>query len=178
VWSSSRATARSVTDSAGNTYTEVVHFTAADGTEESVWTAPITAGGGTKPTITATTTSAADVGLAGLEYSGLSALSGTAAVDVVKSATGTARSNTTVFSGATTAATVNGLAMGFYVDSGFGTSPTPSTGYTARATIAGQSDMDLLAEDQVVSAGATPNAGATTTTNTVWLMSTVVFKGS
>jgi hypothetical protein len=68
--------------------------------------------------------------------------------------------------------------MGFYADSGFGTSPTPSTGFTARATIANQSDMDLLAEDRVVAAGATPNAGATTTSNTVWLMSTVVFKGS
>jgi hypothetical protein len=38
--------------------------------------------------------------------------------------------------------------------------------------------MDLLAEDQAVSAGATPNAGATTKAGTTWLMSTVVFKGS
>jgi hypothetical protein len=45
VWSSSNATASSVTDSAGNTYTEVLHFTASDGTEMSVWTAPITVGG-------------------------------------------------------------------------------------------------------------------------------------
>jgi hypothetical protein len=113
-----------------------------------------------------------------MEYSGLSTASGAVAVDVLKNATGTARSNTTVFSGATPATTGSGLAVGFYADSGFGTSPKPSTGFTARATIANQSDMDLLFEDEAVSAGATPNAGATTTTNTVWLMSTVVFKGS
>jgi len=178
VWSSSKATARSVTDSAGNTYTEVLHFTGSEATEESVWTAPITAGGGTRPTITVTTTSTADLGIAGLEYSGLSTATGAGAVDVLKSATGKAGSNTTVFSGATPPTTTSGLAVGFYADSGFGTSPTSSTGFTSRATIANQSDMDLLAEDQVVPAGTTPNAGATTTTNTVWLMSTVVFKAS
>src|SRR5262249_8703449 len=73
IWNSSKATAASVTDSAGNTYTELTHFQAADGTEMSVWTAPVSAGGGTKPTITAKPTSAADVGVAALEYAGLSA---------------------------------------------------------------------------------------------------------
>ena len=29
-----------------------LHFTASDKTEQSVWTAPVTAGGGTKPAIT------------------------------------------------------------------------------------------------------------------------------
>ena len=56
VWSSGHATASGVTDAAGNTYTELTHFTAPDGTEMSVWTAPVTAGGGTKPAITAKTT--------------------------------------------------------------------------------------------------------------------------
>ena len=64
VWNASGATASSVTDSAGNTYTELTHFAASDGTELSVWTAPITAGGGTKPTITAKVTSSADIGVA------------------------------------------------------------------------------------------------------------------
>jgi hypothetical protein len=36
--------------------------------------------------------------------------------------------------------------------------------------------MDLLAEDAIVAAGATPNASASTGSGTVWLMSTVVFK--
>src|SRR5689334_1125904 len=48
VWSSVGATASAVTDSAGNTYTELTHFTAADKTEMSVWSAPITAGDGTR----------------------------------------------------------------------------------------------------------------------------------
>src|SRR4030088_456555 len=38
VWSSSSATASSVTDAAGNTYTEILHFKASDATEMSVWT--------------------------------------------------------------------------------------------------------------------------------------------
>ena len=76
VWNSSGATASSVTDSAGNTYTELTHFKASDGTELSVWTAPITAGGGTKPAITAKVTAAADVGVAAVEYAGLSTAAG------------------------------------------------------------------------------------------------------
>ena len=70
VWNTSSATATKVTDSAGNTYTEITHFTASDNTEMSVWSAPITAGGGTKPTVTATVSSSADVGVTALEYSG------------------------------------------------------------------------------------------------------------
>src|SRR6185437_8125314 len=61
IWNAGHATARSVTDTAGNTYTEVLHFTGGDGTEQSVWTAPVTAGAGTKPTITVTPSSVADV---------------------------------------------------------------------------------------------------------------------
>ncbi len=77
IWNSSAATAKSVTDSAGNSYTEVLHFKASDNTEQSVWTAPITAGGGTKPAITVTPTSKADVGAIASEYSGLSTAAGT-----------------------------------------------------------------------------------------------------
>jgi len=178
VWSSTNATASTVTDSAGNTYTEVLHFTASDATEESVWTAPITAGGGTKPNITVTTSKAADAGIAALEYSGLSAVSGAGAVDVSRTATGTAAAAGTVFSGATAAATTAGLALGFYADSGFGVSPVASSGFTPRATISNVTDMDLLAEDQPSAVGAAPSAGATTKAGTIWLISTVVFKGA
>lgn len=178
VWSSTNATASSVTDSAGNTYTEVLHFTASDATEESVWTAPITAGGGTKPTITVTTSKAADAGIAVLEYSGLSTVSGAGAVDVSRTATGTAAAAGTVLSGATPAATTAGLALGFYADSGFGVSPVASSGFTPRAMISNVTDMDLLAEDQPNAVGATPSAGAATKAGTIWLMSTVVFKGA
>src|SRR5437867_2059293 len=41
VWSPASATAKTVTDSAGDAFTEVLHFTAADHTEMTVWTAPV-----------------------------------------------------------------------------------------------------------------------------------------
>jgi hypothetical protein len=81
IWSSGGPTAKTVTDSAGNAYTEVLHFKASDGTEMSVWTAPITAGGGTRPAITVTPTATADIGVAASEYAGLSSAGGAAAVE-------------------------------------------------------------------------------------------------
>ena len=74
VWSATAATAASVTDSAGNSYVELLHFKAADQTEMSVWTTAVTAGGGTKPTITVKPSSKADVGVVVLEYSGVATL--------------------------------------------------------------------------------------------------------
>ena len=179
VWSSSGATAKTVTDAAGNTYTEILHFKASDKTEESVWSAPISAGGGTKPTITVTPTAKADVGVAALEYSGLSAASGTSAIDVTSQGTGTTSGATTVSSGATAQTTAsNELAVGFYVDSGFGDTLTAGSGFTARTNVSNTPDMELLAEDQTPTQGATPNASVGTGASTVWLMSTVVFKHS
>ena len=180
VWSSSGATAKSVTDSAKNTYTEVLHFMGSDQTEESVWTAPVTAGAGTRPTITVTPTARADVGVAALEYSGLSAVSDATVADQMSHATATtggAASVASVASGATPATTAsNELALGFYVDSGFGDTLTAGNGFTARTNVSNTSDMELLAEDQFPAQGATPNASAGTGANTPWLMSTVVFK--
>jgi len=180
VWSSSGATASTVTDAAGNTYTELLHYKASDATEMSVWTAPITAGGGTKPAITVKPSSKADVGAAVSEYSGLSTAAGAAGVDQTAHATGTTGSAATVVSGAT-APTANGndLALGFYVDSGFGDSPTTGSGYTQRSNISKASDIDLLSEDQLLpNSGATPNASAGAGAQTVWLMATVVLEGS
>jgi hypothetical protein len=176
VWNSSGATASTVTDSAGNTYTELTHFTASDGTEMSVWSAPITAGGGTKPTITAKVTSAADIGVAAVEYAGLSTAAGTSALDVQAHNTGATNSAATVTSGATPATTAgNELAIGFYADSGFGDTLTPGTGYTSRVKVAPTPDMEMLVEDQVVGQGATPAAKVGTGANTTWLMATLVF---
>lgn len=177
IWASSAPTAKTVTDSAGNAYTEVLHFKASDGTEMSVWTAPITAGGGTKPTITVTPTAKADVGVEVLEYSGLSTAAGAAAVDQLASATGTTSGAATVKSAATPATTgANELALGFYADSGFGDTLTPGTGFTQRGNVSPQGDMEFLAEDATVGLGATPAAAVGTGTQTVWLMATVVFK--
>jgi hypothetical protein len=99
IWNSSKATAASVTDSAGNTYTELTHFQAADGTEMSTWTTPVTAGGGTKPTITVKPTSTADIGVAALEYAGLSAATGSGVLDVQAHTTGLTTAAATVSSG-------------------------------------------------------------------------------
>ena len=172
VWSANAATTSKVTDSAGNTYTELLHFTASDGTEMSIWSAPVTAGG-TKPVITATTTSAADIGVAAEEYSGLSA---TNPVDVSAHATGTTSAAQSVSSGATTATTGSGLAIGFYADSGFNTMLTADPGYTARVNMAMNGNMDLFSEDALVTGGATPAPSVGTMSGTIWLMATVVFK--
>jgi len=176
VWNSSGATASAVTDSAGNTYTELTHFKASDKTEMSVWTAPIAAGGGTKPTITATVTSAADIGVAAVEYAGLSTATGSSALDVQAHATGTTGSAATVSSGATPATTGgNELAIGFYADSGFGDTLTPGTGWASRVNVAPTGDMEMLVEDQAAGQGTTPAATVGTGANTPWLMATLVF---
>jgi hypothetical protein len=179
IWSSAGATAASVTDSAGDSFTELLHYKASDKTEMSVWTAPITAGGGTTPTITVTATGKADIGLGALEYSGLSTVADATVMDQSKTATGKTSGAGTVSSGATPATTAgNELAIGFYADSGFGDSLTPGSGYTTRVNVSKTSDIELLSEDQVLpAAGATPNASAGTGANTPWLMATVVLKG-
>lgn len=104
-----------ITDTAQNTYTEVQHFKASDGTELSVWTTPILKGGGTRPTITVTPTAKADVGVAAVEYAGLSTAGGTSAIDKMSNSSGTTgASAATVSSGPTAATTAsNELAIGF-----------------------------------------------------------------
>jgi hypothetical protein len=179
VWSTSGATASGVTDSAGNTYTELAHFQASDNTELSVWSAPITAGAGTKPTITVKATATADIGMAALEYSGLSAAGGTSVLDASATKSGTTSSAATVSSGATPATTAGGeLAIGFYADSGFGDTLSAGTGWTGRVNVSPAPDMELLAEDQPVGLGATAAATASTGARTTWLMATLILKHS
>src|SRR5262249_52269425 len=114
VWSSTGARISTVSDSAADTFTELTHFQASDRTELSVWTAVIATGGG-GPAVTAKPAARADVGLALLDYSGLSAASGTAAVDQMAHATGSAA---TASAGPTPATTTPGdLAIGLYADS-------------------------------------------------------------
>ena len=145
VWNSAHTSATSVTDSAGNTYTKLKQFQASEGTELSVWSAPITVGGGTKPVITARTGSSADVGVAVVEYSGLSPVGGAAVVDVSSQATGTTSAAAAVRSGATPPTTsANELAVGFYVDSGFNKALTGGGGFTTRVNVSPFSDMQLL----------------------------------
>jgi hypothetical protein len=177
VWGFPTRTAKTVTDSAGNTYTELLHFAASDQTEMSVWSAPITAGGGTKPTVKVTPSGAADMGVAVLEYSGLSSAAGTAAVDQLATATGSTTAAATVASGPTAATTADGeLALGFYADSGFGDTIATGSGFTSRVNVSATSDMEFAVEDQAVALGAKPNASFSTGGSTPWLVATVVFK--
>ena len=177
IWGSPTRTAKTVTDSAGNTYTELLHFSASDKTELSIWSAPITAGGGTKPVVKVTASGSADVGATVLEYAGLSSAAGAAAVDQQASATGTTGGATTVSSGPTAATTAGGeLAIGFYNDSGFGDTITTGSGFTSRVNVSATSDMEFAVEDQTVALGSTPNASFGTGASTPWLVATLVFK--
>jgi len=178
-WSSGHATTSSVTDSAGDTFTEVTTATGSDGTQLSVWTAPITQSGGTKPVILAKPTANADMGIAVLEYSGLSTAAGTLAVDQMASATGTTTSARAVSSGSTPATTAsNELSIGFYSDSGFGDALAADPGYTRRVNVSPAGDIELFVEDTIVGQGATPAPSVSTGAATVWEMATVVFKAA
>ncbi len=106
VWGGSARAAR-VTDSGGDQFTEIVRDYAPDGTEMSVWTAPVKPGQKLKNTITVTPSRRADVGAVALEYSGLSTAAGTAAVDKLAVASGSTARVATVRSGAVGAASEN-----------------------------------------------------------------------
>jgi hypothetical protein len=180
VWSFGSASASGVTDSAGNTYTKLTSLKASDNTELSVWSAPIAAGGGTRPTVTVTTTASADIGASVLEYSGLSTAAGTGVVEALKTATGTTTAAGNVSSGATAASTSPGeLAMGFYADSGFGNNLTGDPTYTVRTNVSPTGDMELLAQDRVLTAtGTAANPTTKTGANTPWLAATLVLKSA
>src|SRR5262249_1524221 len=70
----------------------------------------------------------------------------------------------------------NGLAMGFYVDSGFSRTLGADPTYTERVNVSPTSDMEFLAEDALPLRGATPAARVTTRGPPPGNMATVVFK--
>src|SRR5664280_617392 len=181
IWSSGNATVRSVSDTAGNTWTRLTSTVASDYTELSSWTAPVTAGGGTRPAITVTATGIANIGASLLDYAGVSTASGVSVLDVSRSATGTTGSAAaTVATGVTTATTAGPeLAVGLYADSGFSDSLTAGSGWTPRVNVSPTGvSMELLAEDQIVNVGGTPNATFGTGPNTPWLAAILVLKSS
>ncbi len=150
----------SVTDSAGNTYVkDSPACVLSDGTDISIWSAPITLGGGTKPTVTIHSSLAAFVwGMFVHEYVVSNAAS--AYLD------GTAVNNTSaVVSPATSGASspapgaTGELAFGFYGDTNSQTSITPSAGWTLRGTaILGAGLGEGCCEDQTTVAGTGSNA--------------------
>jgi hypothetical protein len=117
------------------------------------------------------------MGVAAVEYAGLSAAAGASVLDVQSHATGTTGGAGTVGSGAAPAVTGSGeLAVGFYADSGFGDTLTPGAGFAGRVDLAPNPVMELLVEDQPAGLGATPAARAGTGAGTTWLMATLVLK--
>jgi hypothetical protein len=176
VWNAAHSKATAVTDTSGDSFSELLHFTASDGTELSVWSAAVGPGVTTRPTITATAGGKADIGVAALEYSGLA--SADPVVDVSASATGTTAAAQPVSSGSTTA-TRDGsaeLSLGFYADSGFGKALGADPGYSPRVNLSPNGTMDLLVQDAIVTPGATPAPSVATGAGTVWLAATVVFR--
>jgi N,N-dimethylformamidase beta subunit-like protein/uncharacterized protein DUF4082/concanavalin A-like lectin/glucanase superfamily protein/fibronectin type III domain protein/BACON domain-containing protein/Big-like domain-containing protein len=176
-WNWGSQAVASVSDSAGNTYTRVANVRAPDQTELAVWTAPVTAGGGTRPTISVTGEGVGGIGAAAVEYANLSTAAGAAAVDRFVTAGGNATSTGFVSSGATGAVTGdNALALGFYVDSGFSRSLLSDPAWTERVNVSPTTDMEFVVEELLPNRGDTPNARVSTVNGTPWAMATVVFK--
>lgn len=176
-------TAQSVSDAAGNTYVKVAQFRGTGSnatTEMSVWTAPITAGAGTRPVVTARSSASATMAITVTEYAGLSTAAGLAAIDQSRTGTGSATISGTAQSGATGATTGPGhLAIGFYLDGGPSRSIAVGSGYTARVNGSGNSSMEYFIEDQTIwASGSTANAqfGISAFATMPWLAATVVFK--
>ncbi len=167
-----------VTDTAGDTFTELSSTTAPDGTAMTVWTAVVTYSGGTQPTITATANAASDMGITALEYAGLSTANGAAVLDSSTSASGTTGSSAaTVSSGATAAAGhTNELALGLYADSGYSDTLTAGTGWTARSNVSPVSTVEVFTEDQLLNTGATATATVGTGAKTPWAMTALLLK--
>ena len=178
VWKAGGASTASVADTTGDPFVEVTHFTASDGTEMSIWTAPVLVGGA-KTTITAKASSASDIGLVGLEYSGLSSWPTPPRSIRFPSPAGQAcppgrstRRRLRPRAKATSSPSVS--------------TPTPASvtpwarvrDSPQRADVSPTGNMEMLAEDEPAALGSTPAASVVTGANTVWLMATVVFESS
>ena len=179
VWSAGAATISGVTDAAGNTYTKATSSKASEDTELSVWSAPITAGGGTRPAITdhrdrqrrhrrrrARVRRSVD------------GASGAAAIDAFKTATGTSVGTGFVTSGP------DGRRSRATTGWRWASTSTPASGarwprirrYTERVNVSPTSDMEFVVEDALPLRGDTPAARVSTGGGTPWPMATVVFK--
>lgn len=152
-----------VTDSAGNTYHRDEGVAdIANNVDTEIWSAPITAGGGTKPTVTATlTNSDFGVDLFILEYSGMSTASGATAVDTtagqnVASGTSVSSGNT----GATSNASEQVVAL--YGDAGSSDTITAGSGFTIRQKVDGTAATMAAIEDGTTGAPGTTTAGTFT----------------
>ena len=174
------ASAAGVTDSIGDHFTELFSGRAADGTEMSVWTAPVTARTGSHPVITVSPSWKADVGAVALEYAGVSSAPGVESVDQIVGRGGVTRARGLVSSGQTgTTTSGNELALGLYADSGFGDTVRHGDGYRTRFGLSRtRTMMEQFVEDRVVGPGQRVSSTVHTGAKTPWLMATIVFRGA
>lgn len=164
-WNGTATTVTSVTDSAGNQYAKDKDAVESDNTHISIWSAPITAGGGTKPTVTAHASATTNEWAMWVhEYSGL--LGGTAGyLDGTNSHVVSASTSPFTSSASTPApGAANEIAFGFYGDGGNNiTTIGVSAGWTQRGTSiqATSTTAEGACEDQVTVAGTGSNASFT-----------------
>jgi hypothetical protein len=174
------AVVQAVSDSAGNVYTRHVMATnnrpSGFQAEVTVWSAVVSAGAGSRVTVTATSTGSADISIGAAEYSGLSTLSGAGAVDQV--AAGGAVATSGPASGPTPATTnSNELAVGYYGDGGSNVAITAGAGWTQRFNNSANSQGTIALEDQLmVNTGSTPNSQWSNASPNSWAVAEVVFK--
>jgi hypothetical protein len=168
IWGTGGAVITSVTDSAGNTYVkDSPACVLSDASEASIWSAPITAGVGTKPTVTAHASPNASkwamyvseyaVSVATTAFLDGTAVNNTAAV--ANPATSGASSPTPGSSGE--------LAFGLFADTNAQTSITPSAGWTIRGTALADptaTTAEACIADQSTVAGTGSNASFAITT--------------
>jgi hypothetical protein len=146
------STTDTITDGAGNSYTKDLTVTDSNTNIITVWSAPITAGGGTAIVVTSTNAPTATYRVCTMviaEYSGLSASVGSAAVDVIASLATNNSAPFTASSGNTaTTAAANELVIG-----AFGGNPTAvntpaaGTGFTQQFGNLNTTGMGLAMED-------------------------------
>ncbi len=188
------ATTTSVTD--GNlsfTLQKTVTAPSPDNSETTIWTLLVPCGATPGNTITATASDNADMGIAVMEYAGLSgAIDGSSSSSGF--ASGTNGTTTTVTSGVGAAANAGDLVLGFEADSGWSVNVGADTsdGYASRVKVQNNQVAEFLTEDQVATSSGTYNAKATITATSVtdgelsvfdlpgvpWVMGTIAFAHS
>lgn len=166
------ASATSVTDSSGQTWTKVAGQRGVDGTEMTVWTTPASVAA--RPIVTARSSAFTTVGIQLVEYAGLSTSGGSAAVDQVVVASGRATVAGPVVSGAT-ASTGGGLALGVYLDSGSAQTAGAVAPWALRVSTRTPA-MQWLIEDQSAVTGSKPQASVNAPAGANWSLATIVFR--
>lgn len=167
IWNSTATTVTSVTDSAGNTYVKDRDAVESDGTHISIWSAPITVGGGTKPTVTAhASASTAEWAMYIEEWAGLKAGNSGYTDGTNAKVIGISTSPVTSNASTPVPATSGEIAIGFYGDGGNGVVTIGvSAGWTQRGSSIQNtsSTAEACIEDQNTTAGVGSNASFTIT---------------